>query len=193
MEIRLVRYTDHFYNRRRSGRWCAAKDVAGGAMQNQYVGDIGDFGKYGLLRHLTGMRSDAASGDALSLGVVWYLFPDGGNNDGKFTDYLCNPKPRDKQVSVTVTPSYTGQLSETSCRGECNRNVVQCPSMSGILPRRTRPTMSQMPLLPSLGNLSLPRNSDGKLGSRALWKPLPGSSPVVFVDPDNGIAIPDQR
>ena len=28
-------------------------------MQDQYVGDIGDFGKYGLLRHLTGMREDA--------------------------------------------------------------------------------------------------------------------------------------
>ena len=27
-------------------------------MQDQYVGDIGDFGKYGLLRHLTGMRED---------------------------------------------------------------------------------------------------------------------------------------
>ena len=37
-------------------------------MQNQYVGDIGDFGKYGLLR--------AISGDPLRLGVVWYLFPD---------------------------------------------------------------------------------------------------------------------
>ena len=47
-------------------------------MQDQYVGDIGDFGKYGLLRHLTGMRGDAAPEDALRLGVVWYLFPDGG-------------------------------------------------------------------------------------------------------------------
>ena len=49
-------------------------------MQDQYVGDIGDFGKYGLLRHLFGRPegADAAPEDALRLGVVWYLFPDGG-------------------------------------------------------------------------------------------------------------------
>ena len=58
-------------------------------MQDQYVGDIGDFGKYGLLRHLTGIQTPRLK--TLRLGVVWYLFPDGGNNDGKFTKYLCNP------------------------------------------------------------------------------------------------------
>ena len=37
-------------------------------MQNRYTGDIGDFGKLGLLRQLrqTG----------LSIGVNWYLTPD---------------------------------------------------------------------------------------------------------------------
>ena len=44
-------------------------------MQDRYVGDVGDFGKYGLLRALCG-------GD-LTLGVVWYLYPDEeANNDG---------------------------------------------------------------------------------------------------------------
>ena len=61
-------------------------------MQDQYVGDIGDFGKYGLLRHLTGMRDDDASGDALSLGVIWYLFPNGGNNDGKIHRLPMQPQ-----------------------------------------------------------------------------------------------------
>ena len=64
-------------------------------MQNQYVGDIGDFGKYGLLR--------ALAGDPLRLGVIWHLFPDEppkepGKGDGKFIDYLCNPKPRDSKL-----------------------------------------------------------------------------------------------
>ena len=36
-------------------------------MQNRYVGDIGDFGKYGLLRALYHGRQ---------LGVAWYLCPD---------------------------------------------------------------------------------------------------------------------
>ena len=42
-----------------AGAGAPIKDAAGGAMQNKYVGDIGDFGKYGLLRHLTGMTDRA--------------------------------------------------------------------------------------------------------------------------------------
>ena len=42
-------------------------------MQDRYVGDIGDFGKYGLLRALCGRD--------LYLGVVWYLIPDEGGLD----------------------------------------------------------------------------------------------------------------
>lgn len=37
-------------------------------MQNRYAGDIGDFGKFGLLR--------ALRGSGLSIGVNWYLVPD---------------------------------------------------------------------------------------------------------------------
>ena len=39
-------------------------------MQDRFVGDIGDFGKYRLLRVLTGIYPEAAP--RLSLGVVWY-------------------------------------------------------------------------------------------------------------------------
>lgn len=49
-------------------------------MKNQYVGDIGDYGKYALLRALI------AKG--YSIGVNWYLTADDGKTDGKFTDYL---------------------------------------------------------------------------------------------------------
>ncbi len=48
-------------------------------MQNKYVGDIGDFGKLGLLRKLR------AAG--LTVGVNWYLTPDEQNGDGGFTTY----------------------------------------------------------------------------------------------------------
>jgi len=54
-------------------------------MQNRYFGDIGDFGKYGMLRSVnkTGLR----------LGVNWYLFPDESHNDdGKHKGYLKNDK-----------------------------------------------------------------------------------------------------
>lgn len=55
-------------------------------MQNRYVGDIGDFGKYHLLKSLCSGNDD--KGD-LSLGVVWYLVPDENHNeDGKHIRYL---------------------------------------------------------------------------------------------------------
>ena len=50
-------------------------------MQNRYAGDIGDYGKLGLLRSLsrTGLR----------IGVNWYLTPDEDHNgDGRHTAYL---------------------------------------------------------------------------------------------------------
>jgi hypothetical protein len=50
-------------------------------MQNRYFGDIGDFGKYGMLR--------AVLNSGLRLGVNWYLYPDENHNDdGKHTRYL---------------------------------------------------------------------------------------------------------
>ena len=38
------------------------------AMKNQYVGDIGDYGKYGLLRFL--------SNRGIKIGINWYLTKD---------------------------------------------------------------------------------------------------------------------
>ena len=50
-------------------------------MQNRYTGDIGDFGKLGMLR--------ALQAQDLTIGVNWYLAPDEDHNDdGKHTKYL---------------------------------------------------------------------------------------------------------
>lgn len=49
-------------------------------MQDRYVGDIGDFVKYGLLRAIRGEKR---------LGVAWYLHPnEEGSGDGRHTAYL---------------------------------------------------------------------------------------------------------
>ena len=56
-------------------------------MQNRYAGDIGDYGKLGLLRSL--------SRTGLSIGVNWYLTPDEHHNgDGRFTAYLLDDSYR---------------------------------------------------------------------------------------------------
>ena len=52
-------------------------------MQNRYTGDIGDFGKLGLLRVL--------QESGLTIGVNWYLVPDENHNsDGRHVQYLEN-------------------------------------------------------------------------------------------------------
>jgi len=60
-------------------------------LQNKYFGDIGDFGKYGLLRSL---RSGGLPGKRpASLGVAWWLVPDDHKSpDGRFTEYLEKPE-----------------------------------------------------------------------------------------------------
>ena len=62
-------------------RACVAQLTAqrGQAVQDKYVGDIGDYAKFSLLRALSCDRR---------LGLSWYLFPDEGNNDGRHIDYL---------------------------------------------------------------------------------------------------------
>ena len=50
-------------------------------MQNRYAGDVGDFGKLGLLRQLTSSQLD--------IGVNWYMTPDESHNaDGKHIGYI---------------------------------------------------------------------------------------------------------
>jgi hypothetical protein len=51
-------------------------------MQDRFAGDIGDFGKYGLLR--------ALARPPLRLGIIWYLTPD-GDSGGKRREYLDRP------------------------------------------------------------------------------------------------------
>src|SRR5919198_1806791 len=66
-------------------------------MRHEYVGDIGDFGKFALLK--------ALAGSDLTLGIVWYLntAPE-ATNDGSFTRYdhlrSCDPELHDKLLSI---------------------------------------------------------------------------------------------
>jgi len=54
-------------------------------MQNRYAGDVGDFGKFGLLRQI--------SSSGLRLGINWYLVPDESHNaDGKHIGYITDPR-----------------------------------------------------------------------------------------------------
>jgi hypothetical protein len=54
-------------------------------MKNQYFGDVNDYRKYGLIRLLV-------DGGKIKTGVCWMLTPDDTRADGKFTEYLADPK-----------------------------------------------------------------------------------------------------
>ena len=55
-------------------------------MQNRYAGDIGDFGKFILLKKVFANSVDR-------IGVIWYLFPDESHNgDGQHIQYVTNPE-----------------------------------------------------------------------------------------------------
>ena len=62
-------------------------------MQDRYTGDIGDFGKLGLLRVL--------QSQGLTMGVNWYLTPDRNHHDdGKHTKYLRDESYRKYDESL---------------------------------------------------------------------------------------------
>ena len=137
-------------------------------MQNRYAGDIGDFGKLGLLRAL---RSSG-----LSIGVNWYLTPDERHNgDGRHVEYLERDRFR-----VCDEPLWT-ELKRIVRSGR--RNVAAL-ERSGVLAaafysreldfRGTSPTER--------------RAIRSEWHGEALDR-LAGTD-VVFVDPDNGLMVP---
>lgn len=143
-------------------------------MQDRYVGDIGDFGKYGLLR--------ALADGSLRLGVVWYLFPDEkGKGDGKFIDYLCNSKPKYKKLRECDSELHR-ELHRIVVE-EQDRRVARIQE-SGILPNTLyyEQSLSYAP-----GDSRSSREA-----ARRSW--LTGAleatreADIVFVDPDNGIS-----
>jgi hypothetical protein len=60
-------------------------------MKDAYVGNLGDYGKYGLLRALTGVHPP---GKRLSLGVIWYQTQSSGDERDNLA-YLDEKKYED--------------------------------------------------------------------------------------------------
>ena len=89
-------------------------------MQNRFVGDIGDFPKYGLLRALS-------AGTDLRLGVIWYLTADGAETQGNHVEYL----ERDSAGLGACDPDLYASLRTLVREGRRN---VAAVAQSGILP-----------------------------------------------------------
>ena len=152
-------------------------------MQNRYVGDVGDFGKYGLLRALCGVGETVGSHQSpLLLGVVWYLYPDESHNsDGKKTDYLARNSKNHAEFRI-CDPDLYDVLQRLVT--EKDRHIAAVRD-SGILPGGT---------MYFEADLSYPRRQRRTIrqATRDNW--LQGAlettaaADVIFADPDNGIS-----
>lgn len=88
-------------------------------MQNRYVGDIGDFGKYGLLRYLL-------KDNRLKLGINWYLVPDETHNsDGGHISYLLNEKKNYKKFRTCDNILYDALEEIVKPKRKANQIVVK--------------------------------------------------------------------
>ncbi len=101
-------------------------------MENQYVGDVGDFGKYALLRALC-LPSKVSGGYNLSLGVVWYLVPDEPGSDGRHTRYLKD-SPKNLGLYRSCDPGLYDSLRDIVCGHRRNVSAIR---QEGILPSGT--------------------------------------------------------
>jgi len=154
-------------------------------MQNCYACDVGDFGKYGLLKYLCISTEDDKNSE-LNLGVVWYLVPDeSNNNDGKHTDYL-KPHPENDIFRKCDQKLYY-ELAEIL---HTERTISQIQK-NNILPQGT--SFYDIPLtfvdMPSIG----PKARNMRIKKRREWVQEAFKKTelcdVVFFDPDNGLEI----
>ena len=137
-------------------------------MQNRYAGDIGDFGKLGLLRRLRHA--------GLSVGMNWYLTPDETHNgDGRHTGYL------EKNMFRACDEQLWLALRRIVKSG--NRQVCELES-ADIL----QGTFYSQRLNFTGANKSERQTIRREWHNRAVQQ-LRGCD-IVFADPDNGLIVP---
>lgn len=136
-------------------------------MKNQYVGDICDYGKMGLLRILqtSGFR----------IGVNWYLTPDDNSKDGRHIHYL--DKPCDTPDIGLYRALY--QLVKTGCR-----------DISGLESPKLLPDAVFYNDVLDYTQTNQPQE---RKAIRAQWNESAqkrlDDCEIVFLDPDNGLEV----
>lgn len=140
-------------------------------MKNQYFGDIGDYGKYGLLR--------AFALKGISIAVNWYRTDEvddsDGSSDGKFTQYLKDKRNRE----------YCREVFDLlhSAVLEQQKRDIRCIEESDVIPgaryfHEKLPFIKRVPL-------------EERIRVRSEWhergKAFCSGADLIFLDPDNGL------
>ncbi|MCF6206963.1 MAG: hypothetical protein L3J47_08765, partial [Sulfurovum sp.] len=135
-------------------------------MQDRYVADVGDFGKFQLFRYL--FHHSQSPLDGKGLAQIWFLHKGEGerNNDGRYIDYFERMSGTDEYLEHS--------LMDLLMRG-----------------RREVEELERLKLLPNATFFydEVPRPYEDRLSwfERALW--FAHKSDVVAVAPDNGMAL----
>lgn len=146
-------------------------------MQDRYAGDVGDFGKFSLLRALCEDPNN-------KLGVVWYSFPDESHNgDGRHTDYVRNPQYSicDNELIQCLSKVVVGERSISNLEKQ------------NILPLNTvyfSKTLDFHKIYPTQTKAHKTARRNGRLQWLNDAVKTVSKCNIVFVDPDNGIEIP---
>ena len=145
-------------------------------MQNRYAGDVGDFGKFSLLRSLF-------TEPEYCLGVVWYQYPDEAHNgDGRHIDYLENPeyKQCDQKLVQGLSQVVTGERSISHLE-KLNLLPSNTVYYSSTLDFHTIYTTQRN------ADITARRNQRNKWLDNAVEATVKCNA--VFLDPDNGLEI----
>lgn len=141
-------------------------------MQDRYVGDIGDFGKYLLLKTLCQNK--------IKLGVNWCFVDPGytpkemNKNDGKYIGYLYQ-KNKNHTFFKQADENLILQLKDII---ESNNRTIISIEKSNILPLGTMFVNEEIPVGTKRFNWH----------AKSL-ETLKGCD-IIFYDPDNGLEIP---
>ena len=136
-------------------------------MKNQYFGDIGDYGKYGLLRFLAEHE--------VTIAVNWYLTKNDQSNDGNIRGYLTKEKNR------IYDPDLFDVLKRMCAQNKkdvCNFAALGLIPGAGYFDKIVEPVLSTM-------TVSEKRLARKQWHQEALA--VCDGYDLVFLDPDNGM------
>jgi hypothetical protein len=165
-------------------------------MQDRYAGDVGDFGKLGLLRHLCGVTAQDKHARFKKPGVIWYKTIPGtrenAQNHGNFIRFLDESDENNRRFKACDGDLYEAlrHVVETGWSIDALQRVLagQCPDFR-----------AGVPLLPGAvyGSKGVCHGKKRVTCPRADWFQSAFAATVgcdlVFLDPDNGIECADLR
>lgn len=136
-------------------------------MKNQYVGDINDYGKYGLLRFL--------AGKGIRIGINWYLTENDSTGHGKDRDYLH------KTTERYLDPELFDELRYIAFQDDKSVKMIET---AGLIPGAL--FYNQV-----LNSHAAEMTLSARETERTLWfsnsKIVLGDAELIFADPDNGL------